>query len=105
MGALTTFEERQAIVARFRRSGLTQREFCDTEGVSLGALRSWLYKPGRRRVEVQRFVEIKASTPRAELGEIEVHLGQVRVVLPSTIDDDRVVNLVTALERRMRSAK
>lgn len=40
MGAHTTARERQEIIARYRRSGLTQREFCDREGVNFGTLQS-----------------------------------------------------------------
>ncbi len=32
MGAHTPIKEREEIVARSRRSGLTQREFCEAEG-------------------------------------------------------------------------
>ena len=51
MGAHTTPDERHELVTRYRRRGLTQREFCDAEGITVGALRSWLYKRSSKRVE------------------------------------------------------
>ena len=105
MGAHTTAKERQELVARFRRSGLTQREFCEMEDISLGALRSWLYKRNRARVEVPRFVEVTSPRSQVEATTIELHLDALRVVLPTTLDDGRLVDLVVALNRRMGSSK
>jgi hypothetical protein len=105
MGAHTTPEERFELVTRFHRSGLTQREFCETEGIKLGALRSWLYKQSRKPAERPRFVEVTAPGRRAEVDAIELRLGDVRVVLPLSITNERIVALVVALERRAESTR
>ncbi len=105
MGAHTTAEARRKIVARYRRSGLTQREFCEREGIKLGALRSWLYKRSRPQADGPRFIELTPSEPRIESRSIELHLGEVRVVLPTTIGDERLADLIVALERRARATK
>lgn len=39
-----TREERAQIIARFRRSGLTRREFAQSIGLKLGTLDGWLAK-------------------------------------------------------------
>ena len=38
----TTREQRIRIVARFRKSGLTQREFAEREDITVSALQNWL---------------------------------------------------------------
>lgn len=105
MGAHTTAKERQEIIARYRRSGLTQREFCDREGITLGALQSWLYKRNRGRGEGPRFIEVTSSGPAAGPTAIELHLGELRIVLPTTISDERIADLVVALEQRARASR
>ena len=105
MGAHTTPDERHELVTRYRRSGLTQREFCDAEGITVGALRSWLYKRSSKRVEGPRFVEVTSSRQQAETEAIELRLGDVRVVLPLSITNERIADLVVALERRVESAR
>lgn len=105
MGAHTTPDERRELVTRYRRSGLTQREFCDTEGITVGALRSWLYKRSWKPVEGPRFVEVTSPRQQAEAEAIELRLGDVRVVLPMSITNERIADLVVALERRVESAR
>ena len=105
MGAHTTAEEREEIIARFHSSGLTQREFCETEDITVGALRSWLYKRRRTRVKRPRFVEVTPSGLQTQTTSIELHLGELRVVLPMTLTDARIVDLIVALEGRMRLSK
>ena len=105
MGAHTTVKERQEIVDRFRRSGLTQREFCETEDVTVGTLRSWIYRQKPKQDQGPRFIEVTRPRSRAVADVIELHVGDLRVVLPATIADERVVELAVALGTRMRSVK
>ncbi len=104
MGAHTPIKEREQTVARFRRSGLTQREFCEAEGVKLSAFRSWLYKRKQAEAELPRFVEVTSTKRATEADAIELRLGEVRIVIPMTIANERVVDLAIALERRARSS-
>ncbi len=86
MGAHTPIKEREEIVARFHRSGLTQREFCEAEGVKLSAFRSWLYKRKQARADQQpRFVEVTSTKRATEADAIELRLGEIRIVIPMTI--------------------
>ena len=60
-------EEGEALVARYRESGLTQRGFAQAEGVSLSAVMYWVSKVSREKavencVSGARFVEV---TPRS----------------------------------------
>lgn len=105
MGAHTTPEERYELVTRYQRSGLTQREFCEAEGLAIGTLRGWLHKQNWKRVEAPRFVEVTAAKRPEQIDTIELRLGDVRVVLPASIADDRIVDLVVALERRVEAAR
>ena len=103
MGAHRTTTERKAIIARYRRSGLTQREFCEAEGITLGALQSWLYKRSRKPAEAPRFIELTRSSA-AEAAAIELHLEVLRVVLPTTFSDERIAGLAVALLHGARAA-
>ena len=105
MGVHTTVEERHEIVTRFRRSGLTQREFCEAEGINVGALRSWLHKRSWKPVEGPRFVEVTSPQRHADAEVIELRVGDVRVVLPSSITNARLVELVVALEHRTEPSR
>ena len=75
MGAHTTPEERYEIVTRYHRSGLTRREFCEAEGISVGALRSWLHNGNWKPVDGPRFVGVTDSKRHEEDEAIEVRLG------------------------------
>jgi hypothetical protein len=105
MGAHTTPEERYELVTRYHRSGLTQREFCEAEGITVGVLRSWLHKGNWKPVDGPRFVEVTSPRRDAETDTIELRLGDVRVVLPLSISNERIVELVVALERRVEASR
>ncbi|MCH9685240.1 MAG: hypothetical protein K0V04_27640 [Deltaproteobacteria bacterium] len=97
-----SIEERAKIIARYRDSGLTQREFCEGEGVTRSALKSWLYDGGAKRNNKPRFVEVTATGAPQDTRAVELRLGDVRVLLPTTLTDERIAELVVALERRAR---
>ena len=75
-----TAQERREIVQEFRGSGLTQEAFARRRRISVGTLRSWIYRDeevdeGRE----DRFVEI--SAPAVSTGpEVIVRVGE-KVVL------------------------
>ena len=41
----STQPEREELVAKYRASGLTQREFAQQHGVKLGTFQQWVYRP------------------------------------------------------------
>jgi len=54
------------VVERYQQSGLTQKRFCDTEGVALSTLQFWVsrYKRHHSAPDKSRpFVELKAQPP------------------------------------------
>ena len=89
------------IIAKFRRSGLTQRAFCEREDLSLSALQNWLYRPSNNETSAN-FVEV-VKLDRHDLARPRT--AKVRVAeLEVTIDVDDVgrvvVDLLDALEQR-----
>ena len=105
MAAHTTVEQRHELVTRFQRSGLTQREFCEAEGITVGALRSWLYKQSWKPVDGPRFVEVTATRRHADIEVIELRVGDVHIVVPSSITNVRLIELITALEHRKEPSR
>jgi transposase-like protein len=54
------------VVECYRQSGLTQKRFCETEGLALSTLQFWVsrYKQHQSAPENSRpFVELKAQSP------------------------------------------
>jgi transcriptional regulator with XRE-family HTH domain len=89
------------IIARFRRSGLTQREFCEREEVSLSALQNWLYRRSKSSTAAN-FVEV-AQVNRAELisnRTATIRLAEVEVVVGVEDVAGVAVDLVAALAER-----
>lgn len=83
----TTPEQRRRLIARYKRSNLTQREFCDREGISVSALQNWLYRRGDVIEETPpRFVEVDRPCVEA----IEVRVGSVEARLPVSLGDEPV---------------
>jgi transposase len=41
----STQQEREELVAKYRASGLTQRQFAQQHGVKLGTFQQWVYRP------------------------------------------------------------
>jgi len=75
-----TAEERRAIVTEFRGSGLTQETFARRRRISVGTLRSWIYRDDEveeRREE--RFVEISGAAVVAG-PEVVLRIGDQVVV-------------------------
>jgi len=77
-----TAEERREIVAEFRNSGLTQEAFARRRRISVGTLRSWIYRDEEIKEERQdRFVEISGRVVAAG-PEVVLRIGdQVAVEL------------------------
>jgi hypothetical protein len=50
------------IVRQYRKSGLSQPEFCQRRGLTLGSLKNWLYKVPYRQA-VDRFLEQRQGGP------------------------------------------
>jgi transposase len=102
------------LVGRWRRSGLTAREFAESAGINAGTLAYWAWrlkregaaaaagqvKRGGRRstaaVAGARFVELRVE--RHEDGRFLLELGDGRRLrIPAAFDGDALKRLLTAL--------
>ena len=79
-----TPQQRAELVAAFKRSGLTQRDFAEREGVKLTALQACIYRPSLpavgRHDRPPRFVRVENDAPavgvRVQVGaDVVIHLG------------------------------
>jgi hypothetical protein len=88
-------EQREQWVAKFKRSGLTARDFAQKNGLSYSALCRW-----NKATKPQEFVEVHCQTPALPM---EIGLGsEVRVTIHSQEQVDWVSDLIRKL-RRSRS--
>lgn len=90
-------EEREALIAAYERSGMTQKAFAAREGVKFCTFTAWLSR--RRRV---------AQPPKTAFAEVSVPIGTVtglvEVVLPDGVvirggDAQRVAAIAAQLRR------
>ncbi len=100
-----THEDRTRFLSLFRASGRSQREFAAQHGISLGTLRGWLYRPAKTTALEARFVKVVstsrvAPTSRAASvrdAHIEIQLGQVHIVLPTTTCAEYIATIAQVL--------
>lgn len=81
-------QEREILLARFRRSGQSQDRFCRENGIPLSTLRYWLRG---ERLDGQpleaSFVQLAAPVAAACLpGPRDLAMGTVQIRLPSQIE-------------------
>ncbi|HEV2210262.1 MAG TPA: hypothetical protein VG167_15905 [Verrucomicrobiae bacterium] len=70
-----TAEERQAVLERYRSSGLKQQEFIAGEGISKATLGKWLQRErreARAKVQKPRFQEMLVSAPTPMSWQLEI---------------------------------
>ena len=91
-----TPEERRAIVAEYRKSGLTQEAFARRRRIPVGTLRSWIYRHDAQGARQDRFIEI--SGPVTAGPEIVLRVGeQVALELTELPSPEYVAELLRAL--------
>jgi lambda repressor-like predicted transcriptional regulator len=91
-----SLEDRDRIVAAFRRSGLSQAAFAEQIGLSVWALRDWIYRP-KPREQSQRLVPVRMATPSSSTVEVTLPHG-LSARVPADVASDFVAALVRALE-------
>ncbi len=79
-------------IHRYRRSGLTQRELCQREGVSTGALQHWLYRAPKAAPK-PKFVKVLEVNQRSKRRRAIVRVREIEV----DVEADAVVGLVASL--------
>jgi hypothetical protein len=107
--------EREAIINRWRASGLSRKEFCQREGLNFHSLQWWIYRGKRRPVRAAKksvaaprllpirlsqtglSVELKTKTIEASLGSrIVLHFSEAA-------DSDYMTRLMSGLLRLAES--
>jgi transposase-like protein len=79
-------EEREELLARFRRSGQSQKRFCEENSLPLSTLQYWLSQEQRQPLEAS-FVQLPAPVAAACLPDArELPVGAVQIRLPSQIE-------------------
>jgi transposase-like protein len=93
-----TREERAQLVARWKASGNTAREFGVRHGVKSTALYGWA-RELKKESRSPAFVEVHVREPEVAGGAVEVVLANGRVVRVREVVDARVLrSVVEALE-------
>jgi hypothetical protein len=87
------------VIARYRRSGLTQREFCEREGVSTASLQHWLYRPPKGK-PTPNFVEVREVGQQPSRRRATVRVREVEVDVEVDAMVELVASLLDVLERR-----
>ena len=100
-------DEWTALVAAWRRSGLTQAEFCQREGLSRRTLGWWRWRLEREAAPAPpskaEFVEVQVVEPEPppdEIRDFDVLVAGLVVRVPSGFDEEALGRLVRALESR-----
>ena len=98
----------ERLVGRWRRSGLTSREFAARAGVNRGTLTYWAWRLKRESVGQADSGAGEAAGPlpvielAAEIGEsrFELELPDCRVLVPRDFDDGELRRLLAVVETR-----
>ena len=62
------------IIARYRQSGLSSRQFCEQEGLTYRTFEEWERRQRRAERSKGQFVEVKAPSVTASSWAVEVEL-------------------------------
>jgi len=87
-------------VSEWEESGLSQREFCRTRGISLSGFRYWrsrlAERPGTSSANVVRVAEV---SPReiSSRATVRIHVGGNVVEADAGIDPDRLKAILVAV--------
>ena len=88
--------ERQAILAAWQDSELTQQAFADLHNLNVGTFRNWLYQ--RRQPEPVRFLEVVPTSTSTTSLSVVLWLNEtVRLELAEVPDPDWLARVVAAL--------
>ncbi len=95
-------EEAEQLAAGFERSGLTRREFCERNEVSLGALGRYVKRYRQQRAQLeggQQWVAVEIAEHGANGSGLWVALrGGRRIAVGRGFDTATLQRVVTALE-------
>jgi len=99
--AKQTWEEH---LRTWRASGLTQKEFCEKNGLSYWSFKSWAgkLKPGTRKKRAAGLVRINLTRETEAAGErIEIRCNErMRIFVDGATPPERLAVIISALEKR-----
>ncbi len=90
-------QTREAAVAAYERSGLTQAAFAQREGIKFHTFTHWLRVERARKPRTARFAEVTVRRPSGPVPSMEVALPDGMVVRGG--DVEQLVALVERLRR------
>jgi hypothetical protein len=74
-------EEKQALVAECRASGMTAKEWCELKGIKYSRYYSWATTVNResKQVEPQQWADVTMTTEEHSKGAIKLHCGNLTI--------------------------
>lgn len=90
-------EKRIELCAEYRNSGLTQKAFCESRGISRSKLTYWLKKE-RERKQSATFVQVKPSVPECEPGVLRIKIGErVTIELDDSMGGEELKKILSVV--------
>jgi hypothetical protein len=89
-----TEDNRFELCGEYRDSGVTQKAFCESRGISRSKLTYWLKKE-REREQAVAFVKVKPSVRQSEPSVLRIRIGdRVTVELDHSIGGDELKKIL-----------
>ena len=92
---VSTEEWRQRI-ERCQNSGMRVKDWCEENGIKVGAYYFQLRKLRESVIEENQIVALRQSEPERKC-ETEIHAGKIQICLPDTASAEQLRAIVTAL--------
>lgn len=92
---MTTAEQRQRVVADFEKSGLSRRDYCARQRLSVNTLDNWR----RKGKAATKFVRVDVTQPRQHHGRLTLVLTNGRrIETDAGFDEQELTRLIHAAE-------
>ena len=83
---------------RWRSSGISQRQWCEKQGISMSTFKYWFvkWKEINYPASHARFLEIEPDSPLSvEMGKVSLHFPNgVRVDFTGTVESEQIMSLI-----------
>lgn len=94
-------EEKRSHVAAYEKSKMTQKSYCEKNGLKLSSFKNWVARERFRhdRRPAGNFVPLIATTGKtsADTPRVEIYKGDTKVVLSHALDTKWMVEIITEL--------
>lgn len=107
MRKVTTYTENQrmAYLHEWQKSGLTQRAYCEQQGLGLRTFNNWKTSrmPGERSTSLksEEFIKMKPVAVRTEPATaIGINIGRYNITVEGTFEPTVLAEVLTVLEAR-----